>query len=439
MAEQGDCTLAGPRMALLSKELRDEITSVIDARVAEKEEILWRRGQVEIQRLQKEQLHIKETVNKVLRNQQKIDTEMKKYKGALLNLTKNFETVANEMKHVCKSLPKTTSTSGTALHADSSFHHLSPTPSTASTALPDASRHRRDLPTPMSTMTYADAIAAASADRGTEQRAMGRSTDRSQRWQLRTPAQRPPSTLEVWADEEDTESSTAPLALFQSPQADLSALSLPGLPLTCTPGLPADVMDCSMDGAFNASEILSPEPEGDTPDSSSSNEQVSESDRSGLVCIEIVKEPGFVTLGIEVNENDNPGCLTIEGIDESCLVACHNSRQDVEQHKMRVGDCIVAVNDAKQDPERMLQECKKQQRLQFWILRKCDTRAVQRELSPAGMAAGSLRPEAVPFVPYTEHQVPLPPGLNASAAVAASQTTPSSEATRGEVKRTLFR
>lgn len=445
----------------MSRELKDEILAVIDARVAEKEEQLWRRGQVEIHRLQKEQQEIRQTVNKLVKGQNRIDSELKKHMGALLNLTQNFETLASEMKQVCKSLPKTPLPSHLQLET-----HQSPAPSHASTAIPDSgTRQRRHLPTPLSVAGGVDtsAISCASDLRPTSTRA-----SREQRWQTGTPAQQVRSSLHSLVDEEEQEDPQ--IALFQSPHnlsmstggaADVSAISLPGLPLsptgtTAEATLEVSAIEFPLEGALDASDILNVSdvsvraPEGVTPKSSDGGlslpapppapQQVAAAaldtvpeppavtrTNSGLVLIEVLKEPGFVTLGIEVNESDNDGCLTVEGIDDTGLFARHNAQQQADWQKMHVGDCVVAVNDAKGDAERMLKECRERQRLQFWI-----RRGEQR-----------LRPEARPFVPAAgSAPMPPPPGLGAEAAVSRSAAANAPQAgpksRQGDVKRALF-
>jgi hypothetical protein len=89
---------------------------------------------------------------------------------------------------------------------------------------------------------------------------------------------------------------------------------------------------------------------------------------STLVKVEVVKEPGFTTLGIEVNE-ENGTALRVESIDEHGLVGRHNQQQESEDCKILVGDRIVEANGIRNDPNMILHECKVMQQLSFTLSR----------------------------------------------------------------------
>ena len=59
----------------------------------------------------------------------------------------------------------------------------------------------------------------------------------------------------------------------------------------------------------------------------------------GFLCVQLVKEKGFVTLGIEVDKVD--GALQIEVIDEQGPMGMHNALQENEANRVQVGDKIV--------------------------------------------------------------------------------------------------
>lgn len=137
-----------------------------------------------------------------------------------------------------------------------------------------------------------------------------------------------------------------------------------------------------------------------------------------FVSVEIVKDPGFVTLGIEVNQVDGAS-LCIESIDEQGLVGRYNARQDAHSAScVQVGDLVIEVNGIRQDPNLMLQECKERQRLCFTIARDStrthgsgsrkgssshgEGSSTEEDASSAkapSPAARRMRPEATVFVP----------------------------------------
>jgi hypothetical protein len=134
--------------------------------------------------------------------------------------------------------------------------------------------------------------------------------------------------------------------------------------------------------------------------------------------VELVKEPGFVTLGVEVN-TEGP-FLTVEGIDEHGLVGRHNMRQTSESLKVHVGDKIVEANGVSGDPSKMLQECKNRQRIVFGIAAREAGEAPRPAVDEhAEELVSQLRPEAQVFVPLAHSEasttvpahVGIPPGL----------------------------
>jgi hypothetical protein len=128
-----------------------------------------------------------------------------------------------------------------------------------------------------------------------------------------------------------------------------------------------------------------------------------------LVSVEIVKEPGFQTLGIEVDQVDGVS-LRVESIDEHGLLGRHNARQDGNMARcVQIGDRIIEVNGVKEDPAQMLNECKVRQHLSF-ILARCivtpkvaaEAPASEQVPSPSSPIESRLRPEASVFVPASQ-------------------------------------
>jgi hypothetical protein len=102
-----------------------------------------------------------------------------------------------------------------------------------------------------------------------------------------------------------------------------------------------------------------------------------------FVKVEVMKEPGFATLGIEVSR-ENGTALRVESIDEHGLVGRHNQQQDSEESKILVGDRIIEANGIRHDPNRILHECKAMQHISFTLCRD-----QPRGGSPVDGAAGS--------------------------------------------------
>lgn len=100
--------------------------------------------------------------------------------------------------------------------------------------------------------------------------------------------------------------------------------------------------------------------------------------------VELHKQPGFTTLGMEVNE-ENSTAIRVQSIDEHGLVGRHNGVQSSMSSKISAGDLIVEVNGISGDPSLMLQECKSQQVLVLSVIRDS--------------CAGSVVPSTVPSPP----------------------------------------
>merc|ERR1719261_627669 len=122
--------------------LRNRLMSEIEAKLSQKEESLWRRGQVEIRKLQLETAQVTSCVSKLQERQATLVSENQKMRGALLEVTSKFELVVTEMREALRALPQR---SGEA-------DLLSPSPSVASTSASDAVAKDEPSPTPGSSV-----------------------------------------------------------------------------------------------------------------------------------------------------------------------------------------------------------------------------------------------------------------------------------------------
>merc|ERR1712137_1270098 len=101
----------------------------------------------------------------------------------------------------------------------------------------------------------------------------------------------------------------------------------------------------------------------------------------------------------------------VEGIDHHGLVARHNAIQDSDTQGLLVGDRIVEVNSVRQDPGKILEQCKIAQRLLItvarYVLGGAATRSINhvRNDSASSPPPMRLRPEAEVFVPSAQKDV----------------------------------
>uniref|UniRef100_A0A7S4RLW1 PDZ domain-containing protein n=1 Tax=Alexandrium monilatum TaxID=311494 RepID=A0A7S4RLW1_9DINO len=469
--------------------LRGRIMADIEAKLSQKEESLWRQGQVEIRKLQTEQQQVTLCISKMQEQQAALNAENKEIRGALLEVTSKFEHVVNEMREVLRAFPQRR-VGG----------HPSPSPSVASTSASEAARdeqHSFEQPSEQ----------GSSMLLGTELSGVW-STERSRR-QLQTPVT--PTPVPMWHMRGPGEGLTE-LPCFDA--EDLAGTADTGVfctPPRATPGHedPSRQLDAAMvapppPSSWHLPAVASPAPAvlslaSALPSASQTPvpppgfkrlhlaEHIEREDgaalsshaaRPELIAVELAKEPGFVTLGMEVKQMDEFS-LRIERIDEHGLVGRHNARQDAGHAKVQVGDRIVEANGIRHDPQRMLQECKARQRLALALLREPEDHGAAKAgkardgLGPAdgseaeppagnsedeaaaaadGTKAGSpaltrLRPEAMPFVPSAQKEAaPPPPGLEGYEAAPQDAEPATAEGRRGQgtcddqegVKRALF-
>jgi len=146
----------------------------------------------------------------------------------------------------------------------------------------------------------------------------------------------------------------------------------------------------------------------------------------------LIKESGFVTLGIEVNQLETNSLvgvgLRVESVDDHGLVGRHNAQQTSQASQVLVGDRIIEVNGLQQDTATMLSECKVRQQLTLTIerdLKNADGLEGSPLTTPGEEAVQAMRgaasspratrlcPNARVFVPSMCNEPPMggPPGL----------------------------
>lgn len=388
------------------KALKSHIMEEIEAKLSLKEDSLWRRGQVEIRRLQQDQQEVLSCFGKLEERQAGLVSENAKIRGTL----QKFELVVQEMREVLGTLVQYQSQrpAGQALQ-------LSPSPSAASTAASEqvpqedsaepAERRSASMVIPVTkwqTGDPASVTSAAPSPLPAAEDLSGKTYCTPPRLSAAALAAEdlalgsgkllpPPS----WG----TASTSSPAVLSLASVLLSSAGMLSPNP---TPLKRIQLADCLEQTGPAASptlaEAVMATPPARRPTGTASPTQSNEV--VDFVSVELVKAPGFQTLGIEVNQSE--GTLVVDSIDEHGLVGFHNSQQESDQAKICVGDRIIEVNGIKQGSSRILHECKVRQRLAMVLARAVPD--CTEELSQPRR----LRPEAQVFVPSTQK---APPGL----------------------------
>lgn len=433
--------------------LKGGIMAEIEMKLSEKEHHLWKRGQVEIKRLQQEQQQVKECIGQMQGRQDSLLEENKQIRGALVEVTTRFELVVKEMREVLRALPQQRS-DGTSLgtQAASAVLQPSPSPSVASTAVSEVLREETNLDISYETLGGSAERTRSRTTPSTEQRNQNSPTAENTKAaaaELRmdedignvsqtfcTPPRNGAASAQDSSLDTGLATNPAVLSLANSLPPTSTASSTPNpSPGACKR---LQLAECLTGGQASAA---SPSPSSSRPAAVAAapptppqrrTEPVAPALAAGPVPpsparnfdflnVEIVKEPGFVTLGIEVNQVDGVS-LRVESIDEHGLVGRYNARQeDRGGSRVLVGDRVIEVNGVGQDPNEMLKECKVRQRLCFTIAR--DSRRVSlqgasdaaaastdehsAEEEPAGAASSSpvatrMRPEASVFVPASQ-------------------------------------
>lgn len=470
--------------------LQKRIMADIEEKLSKKEDSLWRRGQVEIKKLQSEQKEVTAAIASLQEQQAALLAENQKMRGALVQVTSKFEQVVVQMREVLRAMPQQTSPQqlqqGQVRPAGRIQMRLSPSPSEASTAASGEVLPKDTEPTPGSSSTADPNLVGSTW-----------SVDRTSMMMQHTPltmwhgnrgnlgaetfaeAACPPMASRVPETEvRDLQALFTPPRAAPSPLEDLRVDSLlglappaswhsatsssPAVPLSLASALPSTgpapatpLKRLQLAECLGEQQVVPSSSKIDalmaTPPlpSRRSEEPTSVSGASlpNLISVEIVKEPGFNTLGVEVNQVDT--CLSVEEIDAHGLIGRFNAKQETDSkgHKVLVGDHIVEVNGIRNDPNRMLHECKFAQRLLLTLRRLQAAESSAALKSETGSPSTTkLRPEAQEFVPSTQA---VPPGLAHSIVLNSLESdscvsaelpavTPTTSLDGQEVKRALF-
>lgn len=351
--------------------LKQKIMREVESKLLEKDESLWRRGQAEIRKLQQEQDQLMTNVQRLREQQDMMTQESQKMQGALAQVTSKFELVVKEMREALRAMPQ--------LQPQLS-NHLTPSPSVASTSASDEIQGDEQAchPTPGSSM-------------GTPFTGFG-SVDRAHRptpqpnWNLQG-SEGIGAVFEQF-DEEAPASGpqrryrTPPRMPLQSPAvlslaSALPSVSLPPLTPGMSPGFKrlhlADVLEGRIGDAAAGPSVHSAVANRPTTPRAQGSQSPGAAEGSPsrgheVLTVVLNKEPGFVTLGIEVNQLESD-CLRVESVDDHGLVGRHNSQQKSQDSQVLVSDRIIEVNGLRQDTVKMLSECKVKAQLTLTIER----------------------------------------------------------------------
>eukprot|EP00933_Yihiella_yeosuensis_P016813 TRINITY_DN14226_c0_g2_i2.p1 TRINITY_DN14226_c0_g2~~TRINITY_DN14226_c0_g2_i2.p1 ORF type:complete len:478 (-),score=119.16 TRINITY_DN14226_c0_g2_i2:203-1636(-) len=459
--------------------LQAKIQGEIEAKLAQKEDSLWRRGQVEIKKLQQEQREVLQAVSTMQEQQAILVTENQLLRGHLAEVTGKFEEVVSKMRTVLRSLP-----------AGQQQLLQQQLPSVIAEKVPGAeavdvaseaqsqNRNRRTQGSPSPSPSEASTSASGeekvvrlnSAEDGNSKHGhVDGSSWQAPIWhsnqisgdpteKLFTPPRHASAANGVEVSCPSAWSSAAAVGPAMNPAVLSLASALPSAakPVTPSPTGPLKrlhLAECLGDQPKCGAELVAmeapPLPTRTTSENSAGPALLATSPSSAaskgsdgkahpqqqynFVTLELVKETGLRTLGIEVNQVENALC--VDEIDEHGLVGFFNATQDAEQKpkesRIFAGDRIIEVNGIRLNPNRMLQECKVAQRLMITLRRSKDQQATA-EGSPHST---KLRPEAQVFVPSPSATSSVlsslalrpsaPPGLEEAPVLP-------------EVKRTLF-
>lgn len=367
--------------------LKEGMMKDLEVRMALNEESLWRRGQAELKKLQKEHQQLRGVVGEVRERQAGLIVENQELRRGIMEIASKFELVIKEMREVLRALPQQQQrlASGGALAAAFAAPVFRPSPASASTNAIDA---MRDDCRPLSEQTSAG---TATPIWSAERAAAG--------------MQSTPSA--VWHPQADTpqlgEPSEVALAGFRTPRRDMAEA-----PRAASPSRAA--------ASTAPAGLAAPAPATPAPGLTQACQGPTER-RVQAVRVELVKEPGFVTLGMSVVEDG--GALLVEGIDDHALVWQHNAMQDSDATRVLRGDSIIEANGVSNDANGILQQCQQARRIRLTLARPC------------APTPGRMRPEAQEFVPAALGAVVA----GAAASAAAAGPAQADDATERLVQR----
>jgi len=430
-AAPGSLGVSGPAL----ERLKEQVMLDIEAKLDQKEGNLWRRGQVEIKKLQAEQQQVFSHVQKLQEQQSVLVSQSQQMQETLLAVTSKLEMVVTEMRSVLHALP----------HLEGrQFGRHSRSPSVVSTSATEALEDI-DLASGASLSLAATPAAYLAGDRSAGSALptpVPLRVDKDSSYYTPPRASGVDSGVTTAASASSTGAFSAAPLLSLATRLPLSMATPQRLHLAACleQQCPTNMMTPSSIVAMSGT----PAPPSVMPVLPASQRQVFK--------IEIKKDAQVSNLGIEVKHDDADVCLVVDRIEEVGLIARHNSVAQGYAEQVRVGDKIIAVNEIAHNAARMLQECKSRQRLAFTIARDaqdgaagsqalvqstptnhleraCDTmcekllESLEEEESQEAMQGKSssfwgkqLRPDAQVFVPSAQKSVPTPvsappPGL----------------------------
>eukprot|EP00930_Biecheleria_cincta_P091950 TRINITY_DN8166_c0_g1_i2.p1 TRINITY_DN8166_c0_g1~~TRINITY_DN8166_c0_g1_i2.p1 ORF type:complete len:532 (-),score=84.53 TRINITY_DN8166_c0_g1_i2:353-1903(-) len=408
--------------------LQKRIMVEIQGKLSQKEESLWRRGQVEIKRLQIQQQEVTGMVSMMQERQEALVKENQAIRVALMEVTSKFEQVVKQMREVLRALPHAQQAQIQQEEQLASGVELTPSSGPQTAAGWSAEVH---MPV---TMWHGQGLTHGSTDCGSLD-ALGAKCNDSGTNSFRTPprgaAALPGDGLPIPVSLASAISSSTTMPPLPSPSSGVAQR------LHLADWLPDQA-------SVNKREVLAQTPPRKTP--STSDAPMTDATCATLpiqpsqkqITIEVVKEPGCTTLGIDVNQEG--GSLRVEHIDDLGLIGRLNASQETNGTSSKVccGDFIVEVNGVRGDANRMLHECKVSQRLTLTIEKQLQSTEVKVESTDAeacqmSPASTKLRPDAQVFVPSARKESQIsadecatgPPGLecheaNSSTASACS-------------------
>jgi len=444
--------------------LKKEILAELDGMLLKKEEALWRRGQVEIRKMQQEYQQALGYVQAMQEQQTTLIADYKDMRTALWDVTSKFEVVVKEMRSVLHVLPPRDEG-----HAQS--------PSVASTSASDAVKDdRRSECTPGSSSLATEAAATGSVERRMHHEP---TPDSTSAWHNRVESLLASPTLSGEGATRDSRPfCTPPRTMIPSKGAMVPgeysvpllgsqpglAVSAPcALPLTSAlqspsvasiatnpspAGKPLNLASClEQQGSFHATpnsmHALMSSPLPSTPagyyaapsPAAPIHPSLSPAQHFDFINIELVKEPGFQTIGAEVADLDSTS-LQVAHIDDFGLVGRYNASQHSDMTKMKAGDRVIEVNYIRYNAPLMLQEFRFSQRLRITLARASTMPVASSSLGqpksfecvgthakdnsddkshssgPLCSPQRQLRPDAAAFVPASQEKpLPCPPGF----------------------------
>lgn len=434
----------------LCKQLVTDLSSTL----VNKEEALWKRGQAELKKLQQEhQLQLSAVqgrLQEVESRQHALLNENAKMKEALMDVTSKFEFVVLEMREALRGMPRrpgverSSPCPSVVSTAASDCRDLGTSPGVteASTALNSSERPLRDAgesPACDTEHDSKDADIPALQQLWTPPRGAGGEFSNgigasSNSHTAATPGGTVLSLAAVLPDA-NTNTPSKPLHLAEHLEQHGSILAEHPLTNGVAPGASPSI---------SLSNIATP---GSSTTFGNSAPSPFEYDPRLLNCIELVKELGSGSLGIEVHQADDAS-LRIDDIEEDGLVGLYNARLGVNSmSRVLLGDRIIDVNGISGDPSKMLEECKLKQRLTITLARNSSPdslltspQAMQDVMDGSGtvtpgprpgspLRSSGLRAEASIFVPNFSTEAPMPhhqgapPGLEPPALDAVALLT----------------